>query len=134
MITTKRLMSLKICLIAIALLLMTYCLFALNYPEDVFQFYNSRLPLRVNRFQFEINSSVFPKQTFTNKEPSTSLNISKFTRDCTLWQFPDQLQSFNRPRITLHPNRFLYPGLIWGPNNQIEGLMHVIYLSISLNR
>jgi len=38
------------------------------------------------------------------------------------------------PQIPLDPDRFLYPGLIGGPNNQLVGLWESIYIAIRLNR
>jgi len=38
------------------------------------------------------------------------------------------------PQILLNPDRFLYPGLVWGPGNQMVGLWQSMYLAIRLNR
>ena len=54
--------------------------------------------------------------------------------DCSLWEIPSNWKSENNPLIKLNPERFLYPGLMYGPNNQITGFKETIYLAIRLNR
>jgi len=39
-----------------------------------------------------------------------------------------------KPLLQLDPTRFLYPGLVGGPNNQLCGLLDSVYLAIRLNR
>ena len=41
---------------------------------------------------------------------------------------------YDRPQIKLDPDRYLYPGIVYGPNNQIVGLIQSIYIAIKLNR
>jgi len=65
--------------------------------------------------------------------PKTPAAISQNTK-CTMWKYPPQVELNGVPRINLDPNRFLYPSLVWGPSNQIEGLQQAVYLSIKLNR
>ena len=54
--------------------------------------------------------------------------------DCSSWEIPSNWKSENNPLIKLDPKRFLYPGLLYGPNNQITGFKETIYLAIRLNR
>ena len=70
---------------------------------------------------------------------SDQKNIKKFsnlqkTINCSDWAFPTKFEKIKHPKIILNSDRFLYPGLIWGPNNQIIGLKNSIYLAIMLNR
>ena len=131
-------MSLKILLSAVVLTMITYYLYSSSYILNVIEAVKPKLVKETSNDNNQSNAPNTPPRTtaslqaVVNKVRSSSARI--VTRNCTMWQFPDQLQSFDQPRIILDPNRFLYPGLIWGPNNQINGLMHTIYLSITLNR
>ena len=71
--------------------------------------------------------------TRTNHDLRSQLSENTAT-NCTMWHFPDQIKTYKYPKIILDPKRFLYPGLANGPNNQINGLINAIYLSIVLNR
>ena len=78
---------------------------------------------RTKSLQHPINiTQLFPEQIFKHKDK------------CSDWNFPEEMQVEKNPRIVLDPNRFFYPGLIWGPNNQVIGLQHSVYLTIRLNR
>ena len=52
------------------------------------------------------------------KSPSSS----KMKIRCSLWEEPTYKVSNLSSQILLDPDKFLYPGLINGPNNQIYGL------------
>ena len=54
--------------------------------------------------------------------------------DCSDWTLPDINKINEKSSISLDPEKFLYPGLLWGPNNQIMGLKHAVYVAIRLNR
>ena len=60
--------------------------------------------------------------------------VIEYEDTCSDWNFSKKIQVEKKPQIVLDPNRFLYPGLIGGPNNQILGLQQSIYLTIRLNR
>ncbi|XP_076815081.1 uncharacterized protein LOC143461157 isoform X2 [Clavelina lepadiformis] len=92
----------------------------------------------------------FPTQGFTNthsilKKPTATVfppaasssnmhHSSKIYLNCSTWRKPLHNVSALSSQITLAPDRFLYPGLIWGPNNQVIGLFQSIYVAIRLNR
>ena len=70
--------------------------------------------------------------TFENtKSSKTEINADQ---KCKLWQFQSAVKTYENPQIKLNPDLFLYPGLLAGPNNQIVGLLHSMYLAIRLNR
>nr|CAB3263285.1 uncharacterized protein LOC108950060 [Phallusia mammillata] len=61
--------------------------------------------------------------------------LSSEQQDCLLWDKQPNLWDIDlEPQIKLDSTKFLYPGLIWGPNNQIVGLWQSIYLALRLNR
>ncbi|CAK8689385.1 uncharacterized protein LOC143459949 [Clavelina lepadiformis] len=64
------------------------------------------------------------------KSPSSS----KMKIRCSLWEEPTYKVSNLSSQILLDPDKFLYPGLINGPNNHIYGLWQSVYLAIRLNR
>ena len=86
--------------------------------------------------EFQTREPSFKTRTQLSKASSTSTaSIKKnLNSNCTLWRFPSEVDTDRTPRLQLDPNRFLYPGLIWGPNNQIKGLQQAVYLAIKLNR
>ncbi|XP_078495031.1 uncharacterized protein LOC108950060 [Ciona intestinalis] len=53
---------------------------------------------------------------------------------CASWRTEINWSKPVKPTIQLDPGKYLYPGLIWGPNNQIVGLWQSMYLAIRLNR
>ena len=55
-------------------------------------------------------------------------------QNCSLWKLPERFQATYDPLIKLDGGLYLYPGLASGPNNQIKGFYHSIYLAIRLNR
>ncbi|CAK8689387.1 uncharacterized protein LOC143459947 isoform X2 [Clavelina lepadiformis] len=82
--------------------------------------------------------SILKKPTTTVNPPAASSSnmypSSKIKIICSTWRKPLHNVSALSSQITLAPDRFLYPGLIWGPNNQIVGLFQSIYVAIRLNR
>ncbi|XP_076813384.1 uncharacterized protein LOC143459948 [Clavelina lepadiformis] len=73
---------------------------------------------------------VFPSAaSSSNMYPSNKIKVN-----CSTWRKPLRNVSALSSQIILAPDRFLYPGLIWGPNNQIVGLFQSIYVAIRLNR
>ena len=81
---------------------------------------------------FFVNSSTFLSDvTIENNKISSMINE---TQDCSEWAFPATFKEIKGTQIVLNSDKFLYPGLIWGPNNQIIGLKNSIYLAITLNR
>lgn len=54
-------------------------------------------------------------------------------KPCSIWNFSVKNDS-EKPRIVLDSKRFLYPAVIWGPNNQLIMFYQSIYLAIKLNR
>ena len=70
-----------------------------------------------------------------SKELITKLAVSASSKsNCKFWKYPYQVEFNGSSFFTLDPERFLYPALIWGPNNQIKGLQQAVYLAIKLNR
>ena len=70
-----------------------------------------------------------------SKELITKLAVSASSKsNCKFWKYPNQVEFNGSSFFTLDPKRFLYPALIWGPNNQIKGLQQSVYLAIKLNR
>ena len=59
---------------------------------------------------------------------------TKSKSNCEFWKYPYRVEFNGSSFLTLDPKRFLYPALIWGPNNQINGLQQAVYLAIKLNR
>lgn len=54
--------------------------------------------------------------------------------DCTKWSLKSDAINAASPAITLDSSKFLYPGFLWGPNNQMIEFWHAIYIAIRLNR
>ena len=82
--------------------------------------------------QVFVNSLTFLSDVTTeNNKISSMINE---TQDCSAWTFPATFKEIKDPQIVLNSDKFLFPGLIWGPNNQIIGLKNSIYLAIALNR
>jgi len=65
-----------------------------------------------------------------SKVPANIPDVSNCSWHCQFTNWSNEII----PVIKLDPGRFLYPGLVYGPNNQICGLHDAIYLSIRLNR
>ena len=53
---------------------------------------------------------------------------------CKIWNFSQKLKTYDNPQIKLNHDLFLFPDVVGGPNNQIKGLIHAMYLAIRLNR
>nr|XP_018670283.1 uncharacterized protein LOC108950060 [Ciona intestinalis] len=53
---------------------------------------------------------------------------------CASWRTGINWSKPVKPTVHLNSEKYLYPGLIWGPNNQIVGLWQSMYLAIRLNR
>ena len=81
----------------------------------------------------EIKQS-FYQRSASNRYDSYDNPVVEEDNNCSSWDFPKKIQINKAPQIPLDPDRFLYPGVIWGPYNQILGLQHAIYLTIRLNR
>ena len=80
-----------------------------------------------------------PRASITKSTQSKGLEIKlavsvSSKSNCEFWKYPHRIEFNGSSFITLDPKRFLYPALIWGPNNQIKGLQQAVYLAIKLNR
>lgn len=58
------------------------------------------------------------------------------TSICTSWLLSKRDVTYRsaRPMMQMDPNRFLYPYLVFGPNNQMAELWSSVYVAIRLNR
>ena len=54
--------------------------------------------------------------------------------DCFTWKYSKLQNKKKTPAVKLDPKRILYPGIVWGPNNQLKGLKESIYLAVRTNR
>ena len=69
------------------------------------------------------------------KKPNQATNVVKQkARNCSFWSYPAEVKTFENPRIKLDPTRFIYPGIVWGPNNQVIGMVDSTLFAIKLNR
>ena len=82
---------------------------------------------------YSVDFYYYMRNFYIHTSPPSFVNGTNAT-NCSLWSFPNKVQAIENPRIRLDPNRFLYPGLIWGLNNQLIGLRESTFLAISLNR
>ena len=78
--------------------------------------------------------NLIEERNFTFGKTESSKIENNTDQKCKLWQFSQAVKTYENPQIKLSPNLFLYPGLLAGPNNQIVGLLHSMYLAIRLNR
>ena len=60
--------------------------------------------------------------------------VKEKSRNCSFWSYPAEVKTFENPRIKLDPTRFIYPGIVWGPNNQVIGMVDSTLFAIKLNR
>lgn len=65
-----------------------------------------------------------------NSRHQSSLNHK---HGCRSWKI-SRIWKNEEPQIKLDPKRILYPGIMYGPNNQVQGLKESIYFSIRTNR
>ena len=76
----------------------------------------------------------FEKAT-TAPTPTVLLSTQKEdSSNCDDWGIPEKWNPNASPQIGTNPDLLLYPGLVWGPNNQIVGFKVSILLAIRLNR
>ena len=94
-----------------------------NYVKSIFT-----KPMQVT----QISPYIF--KVLSNQENTNNFSNSQKAENCSDWAFPRKFQEAKHPKINLNSEKFLYPGLIWGPNNQITGFKKSIYLAIRLNR
>ena len=94
-----------------------------NYVKSI-----STKPMQVTQI------SPYTFKVLSDQNNTNNFSNSQKAENCSDWAFPTTFKEIKHPKIILNSNRFLYPGLIWGPNNQIIGLKNSIYLAIKLNR
>ena len=89
----------------------------------------------------ELNSKLTSKPTSepTSKPPSKPTpepiqNPATQPPTCPPYPKTPPYDATTRPKYNLDRTKFLFPTLIWGPNNQLEGLRETIALCIKLNR
>jgi len=77
-----------------------------------------------------------PSTPKTSRQKTTSKKATAIVQwpNCSFWKHPSRVEFNGSSRFHLDSNRFLYPALIWGPNNHIKGLRQAVYISIKLNR
>jgi len=88
---------------------------------------NVRYP---NRGDMKVELLKLEEKSISTALTNDSTSTKQCAWSCKRTNWTEQV----KPLLRLDPTRFLYPGLVGGPNNQLCGLMDSIYLAIRLNR
>ena len=108
-------------------------------PEAVQKLYVENNATRENKEDLKILQQQQQQPEHQHEQQQKQLiqptnGVKEKSRNCSFWSYPAEVKTFENPRIKLDPTRFIYPGIVWGPNNQVIGMVDSTLFAIKLNR